>query len=118
MVTRRAASRGYPNAKRSQADQRERLNNQEVNQGEDGGENHVQPPPPPAVDLAHVMANQTLLLEAIANAINRSRTCWGYPKIRMGSPDTRDSTVGTFRHSNDARGDKESPQRLLKPQKL
>jgi hypothetical protein len=30
----------------------------------------------------------------------------------------RDSTVGTFKHSNDARGDKESPQRLLKPQKL
>jgi hypothetical protein len=45
-----------------------------VNQGKDGGENHVQPPPPPpAVDLAQVMANQTMLLEAIANAINRPR---------------------------------------------
>jgi hypothetical protein len=25
----------------------------------------------------------------------------------------RERTVGTFKHSNDARGDKESPQRLL-----
>jgi hypothetical protein len=31
----------------SQADRREHLNNQEVNQGEDGGENVVLPPPPP-----------------------------------------------------------------------
>jgi hypothetical protein len=57
----------------SQAERRERLNDQEVNQGEDGGENHVQPPPPPVVDLAQVLANQTLLLEAIDNAINRPR---------------------------------------------
>jgi hypothetical protein len=48
-------------------------NEQEVNQGEGGGENRVQPPPPPTVDLTQVMANQTLLLEAIANAINRPR---------------------------------------------
>jgi hypothetical protein len=33
-------------------------------------------------------------------------------------PNTRDCTVDTFKHNNDARGDKESPQRLLKPQKL
>ena len=33
----------------------------------------VPPPPPPAVDLAQVLANQTLLLEAIANAINRPK---------------------------------------------
>jgi hypothetical protein len=57
----------------SQVERRECLNDQEVNQGEDGGENHVQPPPPPAIDLAHVLDNQTLLLEAIANAINRPR---------------------------------------------
>jgi hypothetical protein len=46
------------------------------------------------------------------------RQCWGYPKIRMGSPNTKERTVGTFKYSNDTRGDKESPQRLLKPQKL
>ena len=33
----------------------------------------VPPPPPPAVDLAQVLANQTLLLEAIANAITRPK---------------------------------------------
>jgi hypothetical protein len=57
----------------SQADRRERLNDQEVNQGEDGGENVVLPPPPPPVELAQVLANQTLLMEAIFNAINRPR---------------------------------------------
>jgi hypothetical protein len=41
MVTRHAASRVDPNAEGSQADRRERLNDQEVNQGKDGGENHV-----------------------------------------------------------------------------
>jgi hypothetical protein len=61
-------------AEGSQAEQRERLNDEEVNQGEDGGENHVQPPPPPAVDLAQVLANQTLLLEAIDNTINCPRS--------------------------------------------
>jgi hypothetical protein len=61
-------------AEGSQAEQRERLNDEEVNQGEDGGENHVQPSPPPAVDLAQVLANQTLLLEAIDNAINCPRS--------------------------------------------
>jgi hypothetical protein len=60
-------------AEGSQADRRERLNDQEVNQGEDGGENIVLPPPPPPVDLAQVLANQTLLMEAIASAINRPR---------------------------------------------
>jgi hypothetical protein len=43
----------------SQVDRRERLNDQEVNQGEDGGENIVLPPPPPPVELAQVLANQT-----------------------------------------------------------
>jgi hypothetical protein len=57
----------------SQADRRERLNDQEVNQGEDGGENAVLPPPPPPVDLAQVLANQTLLMEAIFNVVNRPR---------------------------------------------
>ena len=33
----------------------------------------VPPPPPPAVDLAQVLTNQTLLLEAIANAITRPK---------------------------------------------
>jgi hypothetical protein len=51
----------------------ERLNDQEVNQGEDGGENVVLPPPPPPVDLAQVLANQTLLMEAKFNAIDRPR---------------------------------------------
>jgi hypothetical protein len=36
--------------------------------------------------------------------------CWGYPKIRKGSPNTREKTVNTFKHSDDARGDKESPK--------
>jgi hypothetical protein len=57
-------------AEGSQADRRECLNDQEVNQGKDGGENIVLPPPPPPVDLAQVLANQTMLMEAIANAIN------------------------------------------------
>jgi hypothetical protein len=57
-------------AEGSQAD---RLNDQEVNQGEDGGENAVLPPPPPLVELAQVLANQTLLMEAIFNAVNRPR---------------------------------------------
>jgi hypothetical protein len=38
------------------------------------------------------------------------RQCWGYPKIRMESPNTRESTIDTFKYSNDARGDKESPK--------
>jgi hypothetical protein len=61
MVSRRPArtfqGSGRMDAEGSQAERRERLNDQEVNQGEDGGENHVQPPPHPAVDLAHVLAN-------------------------------------------------------------
>jgi hypothetical protein len=60
-------------AEGSQAERREHLNDQEVNQYEDGGENHVQSPPPPAVDLEQVLASQTLLLEAIANAIYSPR---------------------------------------------
>jgi hypothetical protein len=64
---------GRMGAEGSQADRRERLNDQEVNQGEDGGENQVLPPPPPPVDLAQVLANQTLLMEAIFNVVNRPR---------------------------------------------
>jgi hypothetical protein len=60
-------------AEGSQADRRGRLNDQEVNQGEDGGENVVLPLPPPPVELAQVLANQTLLMEAIFNAVNRPR---------------------------------------------
>jgi hypothetical protein len=71
MVTRRVASRVDPNVEGSQAERMKCHNEQEVNQGERGGENRVQPPPPHVVDLAQVMANPTLLLEAIANAINR-----------------------------------------------
>jgi hypothetical protein len=56
-----------------QADRRKRLNDQEVNQGEDGGENVVLEPPPPPVELAQVLANQTLLMEAIFNVVNRPR---------------------------------------------
>jgi hypothetical protein len=56
----------------SQVDQRARLNNQEVNQDEDGGENVVLPPPPP-IDLAQVLSNQTILMEAIFNVVNRQR---------------------------------------------
>jgi hypothetical protein len=59
-------------AEGSQADRRERLNNQEVNQGEDG-ENVVLPPPPPPIELAQVLANQAVLMEAIFNAVNRPR---------------------------------------------
>jgi hypothetical protein len=60
-------------AEGSQADRRERLNDQEVNQGEDGGENIVLPLPPPPIELAQVLANQTVLMEAIFNAVNRPR---------------------------------------------
>jgi hypothetical protein len=64
---------GRMDAEGSQADRRERLNDQEVNQGEDGGENVVLPPPPPPIELAQVLANQTVLMEAIFNAVNRPR---------------------------------------------
>jgi hypothetical protein len=70
-------------AKGSQADRRERLNHQEVNQGEDGGENAVLPPPPPPIELAQVLANQTVLMEAIFNAVNRPRPL----KDRSGEPE-------------------------------
>jgi hypothetical protein len=60
-------------AEGSQADRRQRLNDQDVNQGEDGGENVVLPPPPPPVELAQVLDNQTLLMEAIFNAVNHPR---------------------------------------------
>jgi hypothetical protein len=60
-------------AEGSQADRRERLNDQEVNQGEDGGENAILPPPPPPIELAQVLANQTVLMEDIFNAINRPK---------------------------------------------
>jgi hypothetical protein len=63
-------------AEGSQADRRERLNDQEVNQDEDGGENVVLPPPPPPIELAQVLANQTVLMEAIFNAVN-------YPRPRV-----------------------------------
>jgi hypothetical protein len=36
--------------------------------------------------------------------------CWGYLKIPMRSPNTREKTVNTFKYSDDARGDKESPK--------
>jgi hypothetical protein len=42
---------GRMDAEGSQADRRECLNDQEVNQGEDGGENIVLAPPPPPVEL-------------------------------------------------------------------
>jgi hypothetical protein len=48
---------GRMDAEGSQDDRRERLNDQEVNQGEDGGENVVLPPPPPPIELAQVLAN-------------------------------------------------------------
>jgi hypothetical protein len=61
MVSRRPARTlqgpSHMDAEGYQADRRERLNDQEVNQGEDGGENQVLPPPPPPVDLAQVLAN-------------------------------------------------------------
>jgi hypothetical protein len=60
-------------AEGSQADRRERLNDQEVNQGEDGGENIVLPLPPPPIELAQLLANQTVLMEAIFNTVNRPR---------------------------------------------
>jgi hypothetical protein len=60
-------------AEGSQADRRVRLNDKEVNQGEDGGDNVVLPPPPPPIELAQVLANQTILMEAIFNAVNHPR---------------------------------------------
>jgi hypothetical protein len=65
MVSRRPVRTHRSDAEGSQADRRERLHDQEVNQNEDGGENVVLPPPPPPVDLAQVLANQTVLMEAI-----------------------------------------------------
>jgi hypothetical protein len=38
------------------------------------------------------------------------RQCWGYPKFRMRSPTTREWDVNTFKYTDDARGDKESPK--------
>jgi hypothetical protein len=62
---------GRSDAEGLQADRRERLHDQEVNQDEDGGENVVLPPPPPPINLAQVLANQTVLMEAIFNTVNR-----------------------------------------------
>jgi hypothetical protein len=43
----------------------------------------------------------------------------GVPENPDGIPEHEtERTIGTFKHSDDARGDKESPQRLLEPQKL
>jgi hypothetical protein len=36
----------------------------------------------------------------------------------MESQNTKERKVGTFKYNNDAIGDKESPQRLLEPQKM
>jgi len=50
------------------------LPDQEVSQHEvESQVRSQQPPPPPVMDLVQVMNNQTLLLEALANAINRPR---------------------------------------------
>jgi hypothetical protein len=77
MVSRRLArtfqGSGRMDAEESQAKQRERLNDQEVNQGEDGGENHVQPPPPPYRRPSASIGQPNSAARAIANAINRPR---------------------------------------------
>ena len=52
--------------------------NQEINQNKGRGESQVwtqQSPPPPFIDLARVINNQTRVLEVLANAIIRSRPC-------------------------------------------
>jgi hypothetical protein len=49
MVSRRPVRTHRSDAEGSQADRRERLPEQEVNQNEDGGENVVLPPPPPPI---------------------------------------------------------------------
>jgi hypothetical protein len=36
--------------------------------------------------------------------------CWGYPKFRMRFLNTRERNVNTFKYTDDARGDKESPK--------
>ena len=69
-------SRATPSAGRQQEVQEQAFaqQGQEVSQHE--AESQVrsqQPPPPPVIDLVKEMNNQTLLLEALANAINRPR---------------------------------------------
>ena len=52
--------------------------NQEINQNKGRGESQVrtqQSPPPPFIDLARVINNQTRVLEVLANAIIRPRPC-------------------------------------------
>ena len=50
------------------------LREQEVNQNEGGNQEEVPlPPPPPVGDLAQAINNQTLILEALANAIINKR---------------------------------------------
>ena len=52
----------------------EPLREQEVNQNEGGDQGEVPlPPPPPVGDLAQAINNQTLILEALANAIINKR---------------------------------------------
>jgi hypothetical protein len=46
---------------------------QEVNQHEERRETSTSPPPPHVVDLVQVMLNQTLLMEALNNVVNRPR---------------------------------------------
>ena len=50
------------------------LREQEVNQNEGGNQGEVPiPPPPPVGDLAQAINNQTLILEALANALVNKR---------------------------------------------
>jgi hypothetical protein len=36
--------------------------------------------------------------------------CWGYPKFRLRSPNTKERNTKTFKYTDDASGDKESPK--------
>jgi hypothetical protein len=47
---------------------------------------------------------------AVPASILGARVCWGYPKIRMRSPNTRERKVSTFKYTDDAKGDKKSPK--------
>ena len=61
---------------RRRLERQEEPQDQEVNQREERGESQVGPqqaPPPPVIDLVHMIHNQTLLLDALANSINRPR---------------------------------------------
>jgi hypothetical protein len=54
---------------------------------------------------------QSIGSDSLSNmSLDAMALCWGCPKIRMRSPNTRERKMSTFKSTDDAAGDKESPK--------